>query len=48
MVLELKSGLMYMFWTFKLSFDVVDILGFYNLSTVLAIFPKFGRFFPIF
>jgi hypothetical protein len=33
-----------MFWTFKLSFDV-DILAFFSLTTVLAIFPKGGQFF---
>jgi len=41
-----KSGLMLMFWTFKLGFDV-DILAFYNFSTVLAtFFRKLGDFFP--
>jgi hypothetical protein len=42
--LSFKSGLMLMFWTFKLSFDV-DILAFFNLVTCFGYLFKLGYFF---
>jgi hypothetical protein len=35
-------------WTFKLSFNADILTCFFNLTTVLATFSKFGHFFPNF